>query len=328
MDSQIVKTLADLVVSTALVDQTQPDAKGRGWRTDELLREIDAFVVGKLNRSDLYADIGRLVLSQVEHLPEIAIMARLAIFRGERLMPLTEDRQQRLIKWVGDLQNAIDYLPIGPRQKRCESLLNYHAGVFYDACGRFDLASQLQWKSAGEALSMGDSAGGCIAKFLSSFYGLKDALLKNDSVRELLLEDLGMTFDELRVQLRNSPLYVQWAKCNCPLHMMQACVWLGCDCNAKWITSVTAAAERLGAAFKPAADFARALKACEEGDPEANNALRIAIQSGGGNEMKATAILALMRRVPREQRQELFSKMPEQGAQHVMAIAKRLLEAK
>jgi len=110
--------------------------------------------------------------------------------------------------------------------------------------------------------------------------------------------------------------------------MLQASVWLGRDYVVKWADTAIAAAEKLGEAFHPGAEFAGALKACKESAPEADNALWVAIRSNGGNEMKATAFLALMRRVSKGRGEELLVQMPEQGAQHVVAIAKRLLAEK
>ena len=100
-----VETLVDLVVARAVVDKTAPDSENlrNGWRTDALFQDIDAFVVVQCNDPAVYAEIGRQVLVKVKDLPEMAALARLAIFRGERLLPIYYDREQTLAQMAEKL---------------------------------------------------------------------------------------------------------------------------------------------------------------------------------------------------------------------------------
>ena len=167
MNGLDVKTLADLVVARAKTDTTSPDPNNlrSGWRTDALLADVDNLVVISFNSPAAYTEIGRQVLAQVQDLPEMSALVQLAIFRGERLLPITPEREQMLVQTADGLNKDVAALLDGTRKKRCKSLLDYHVGVFVDACGRFDLAARHLRQSAKEASSFGDKAGVAIGTF-------------------------------------------------------------------------------------------------------------------------------------------------------------------
>jgi hypothetical protein len=127
-DQLKIDALVDLVVTRAKVDKTTPDSKNlrKGWRTDELLTgDVDLLVVGGDNPG-AYAEIGRKALKQLqglpERLPEMEALAMLAILRGERLLPLTPEQADLVIRLSEDLKIAISALPDGNRKRRCQEL--------------------------------------------------------------------------------------------------------------------------------------------------------------------------------------------------------------
>jgi thioredoxin-like negative regulator of GroEL len=113
--------------------------------------------------------------------------------------------------------------------------------------------------------------------------------------------------------------------------MIQACVWLdqGSHEWENWVKTTLAASEKLGEAFKPGAEFVRAVDMARRGDPKADEVLNAIADSGDVNENRAGALLVLARRAmcagKREEAEGIVSRMPEQGAQHVCAVARRIM---
>ncbi len=334
MDMDLVTTLASLLASRALVDKTNPEPVNlrNGWRTDALMQDVDAFVVISLNNPAAYAQVGRLLLEKVRGLPEMTVMAALAIFRGERLLPMNPAREQMLVTMSEELEREVLALADGARKERCKSLLSYHKGVFFDTVGRFDLAAQMQKKSEQEALGFGDQVGAAIAGFLQSFYQLKYGL-REGGQKELESDFLAMelTFDRLSKNLQGSALQTQWAEANAPCHMIDALVWID-QTHPKWdewVQSVLTAAPKLGIAFAPGEQLVRAMAMDRRNDPQSGDALRAIGLGTDANDRRATALLMLVRRALKEGRlkdaHSLVASMPIEGAQHIVAIAQRLL---
>lgn len=330
-----IPTLVALVVARAKTDKTPPDPNNLrvGWRTDQLLGDVDMLLCYEQNDPAAYAEVGRGVLAQVQDLPEAMALARLAIFRGERLLPVSEERKSYLLRMVHGLEGLIEALPDGTRKKRCSSLFQYHTGVFYDAYGCFAEAAAAQRQAADVAKETGDVSGAAISSFAGAVYELKDALCSGQAER------IGTSFTALQRQyprlidaVRGTAFEVSWGQGNAPIHLIEACVWLDRDHENldTWVTTALAASEKLGKAWKDPADFVRAVQLHRSGDAEAENALTVVAASSGTNEVKATALLILARRAKQaggtELAQMFVGQMPETGAQHVRAIARQLLQ--
>ena len=336
LDPVEIGILAKLVIARAKVDKTVPDPKNlrKGWRTDELLTgDVDLLVVGGDNPG-AYVLISEKVLEKVQDLPEMVVLAKLAILRGQRLLRPTPGQVQLVLNFSEDLKTAISALPDGTRKQRCQELFLYHMGVFHNALGRFDLAAETEEWAAQEAGEGFYSA--AISLFLSAFYHLKAALVTGELPDELekLFSALEERFAQLAEALRDSELEVQWAEGNCPIHMIQACVWLNLRNHPRWddwVRIALAATEKLGKAWEPGAEFVRAVDMEKRDDPQAVEALEAtAANNGNSNEVKATALLLLARHALRDRdvdaARNLIGQMPEQGAQHVRAIAERMYE--
>jgi hypothetical protein len=333
-----IETLVELVVARALVDKTAPDPGNlrNGWRTDALLiGDVDALVVIGLKNPGAYAEIGRGVLARVWGLPEMEMLAKIAIFRGERLLPLNANREQGLVQVAEELRTAIDALPDGPRKMRLSSLLSYNVGVFCDACGQFVLAAKMQERSAKEAEGFGDKAGAAIGFFMHEFYLLKDALCKDEAARaSVQFSAMGSAFATAVDALRGTPLQVQWAEGNCPIHMIEACIWIGQTHKDwdNWVRTALAACDKLK--WDSAALFMRAANLASHGDIPAewhliNDYLARVIDSDVGLEIKATALLLAARIAKGRGDMDVAAKnvgrIPKNGAQHVLAVAQRLI---
>ena len=335
-----IETLVELIVCRARVDKTAPDSESlrNGWRTDALLQDADAYVWGGLKQPGVLAEIGRRVSAQVQDLPEIAALAELTAFRGERLLVLNQERQEGLAMAAEELGQAISALSEGTRKLRCWSLLHYHVGIFAEACGRFDVAAELQGQSAEEAGRLKDRAGVAIARFCEAWNRFKDALVRAEEGTnfDAYFSALENAFGGLQSDLAGSSLQVQWAEANCPASMIEACVWLGKhpDVNkwGTWIQTTLAASKKLGAAFAPSAQLMRALDWAYLDDARAGEALADVASSEYTPEIRATAMLVLsrlaMRAGAREKAEKIIAKMPVEGTQHICAIARRLLDTK
>jgi len=330
-----VDTLVDLIVARARTDATAPDPGNlrNGWRTDALFQDVDNYIVISRKLPAVYADVGRGVLEQVRDLPEMETLAMLAIFRGERLLPINAEREEHLVRMVEELVGAVDCLPEGTRKLRCQSLLDYHAGVFVEACGRFEVAAGLQCKSAQMAERLGDKAGVAIARFCEVWNLLKHALKGGGSDAEFQSQfsALEQAFGRMSQDLAGSALQVQWAEGNGPASMIEACVWLNKypDSWSTWLKKTLTASGQLGEAFTPSAQLVRALDLVYLGDVRADEALGGIANSDDIPERRATALLVLARLAlsagKREEAENIVQSMPRQGAQHICVIARRML---
>lgn len=331
-----VGTLARLVIHTAKMDTTAPESGNlrNGWMTDLLLTQmIDRFVVGQRNKPAVYARIGKWALDYVRELPEAAALVQLAILRGERMLPLTKKREQALLQMIDDLRKVIDALPEGTRKTRCKSLFDYHQGVFYDSCGRFVLAAEMQSQSALEANRLGDVAGEVIGLFMNGIYQLKHALKWGVPIwTKPFLMQFDSSFERLVASLTGTALEIEWAQVNGPVFMIESFVWLDRKHPSwdEWVKTSLAGMEKLGSSWDLCAEFVRAVD-MERQDPlAAESALSEVADSNDANERRAAALLILVRHAMKDgqvrQAKELIARMPKQGAQHVVAIAKSCLK--
>lgn len=249
-----IGTLVELIVARAKVDTTVPDPANprSGWSTDALFQNVDALVVVRHNDPSGFVEIGQQVLAEVRDLPEMAILAQLAILRGERLLP---EREEAVIQLSRELRDAILALPDGARKMRCRSLFWYHMGTFFEACQRFGLAAAVHQRAAEEADRLGDRPGAAISYFMMSFCLFRDearSAATDFGRREGLFSEMEEKFDQLVEAVRGSPLEVQWGEGNGPLHMIEACSLLQRAHPRwdEWKASVIAASAKLGEAWQ------------------------------------------------------------------------------
>jgi len=323
-----INTLVDLVVVRARVDKTVPNRRNlrSGWLTDTLLTIIiDALVVGEYNDPTAYAKIARRVLERLqdllERLPEMEALAMLAILRGERLLPLTSEQVELVTRLSEDLKSAISALLKGTRKQRCLELYSYHMGVFYDTLCYFDLAVEMYKWAVREAGSRSSSA--AISRYCAALSRLKQALLIAEPPDRLekLFFVLEEKFARLTKALCGSELQVQW-ECNCSVQMISMCILLNRqhDKQNEWAETALSTAGKLG--WNSTTEFVLTVLGAEE-------ALVAFAEKGGGNNEKAIVLLLLVRKaladLRREEARDLINLMPMQGAQHVRAIASRLI---
>jgi len=327
-------TLVALVVNTAKNDTTTPDLRNPrvGWRTDELLtKEIDALVVYGHDDPVLYALIARRIHDAVSDLSEAAVLAKLAIFRGERIQPVGPERKSMLDGLLKELRVSVSLLPEGTRKQRCLSLLQYHAGVFYDAYDCFAEAARAQFDSELEALKCGDAAGAAVAGFVGEHYVLKRLLCEDPDESARHFERLKSAFDQLLRDTNGSSFQVSWGEGNAPVHMIEACTWLDkMDPDwARWVETARRAAAKLGAAFSHGAEFVRAADLYYQNEVEAIPALQVVAEQSATPAWRATALLLLARRAlldgNKTEASNLVKRMPLTGAFHVVTIARRLI---
>ncbi|MDD5145678.1 MAG: hypothetical protein PHF44_02455 [Candidatus Pacebacteria bacterium] len=330
-----IDILVDLIVDRARIDTTFPDPKNQwvGWLTDVLFQIVDRFVAIDLNDPKTFAEIGRRVSLRVRDLPEMGALACLAILRGERLLPVSPEREEFVLQIARETKNIITNLPDSTRKLRLESLFYYHMGIFYSNYEHFDLAEEAQRKSAEIATIIGDKTGAAIAYFMETLCQLRNALLKGIETKEIFSE-LEKRFLILVDATKGSSVEVQWGQINGPIHMIETTIWLNQMSNPdlkNWVAMVIAAADRMTGSSEIAtsAEFVRAIDIYSKGDPNAFEVLRAVGEGKDANEVKVTALLVLIRHAIRAQKideaKDILKQMPKQEAQHVRAIAERML---
>lgn len=115
------------------------------------------------------------------------------------------------------------------------------------------------------------------------------------------------------------------------MHLIEACIWLDQYYPKwdEWIASIWQG-KKIGEAWYPLANLARAADLAKRGDPEAETALTEVAGSDGLNENKAEALLILARRAivagDRAKARKFVDDMPMTGAQHVRAVAEKLFQ--
>ena len=210
----------------------------------------------------------------------------------------------------------------------------------------FAEGAKLQGQSAEIAQVNGDKPGESIGYFLERVYLLKQAMVDGDqAAMGTAFTALEQRFNPLVEAVRGTPLEVSWGQGNVSIHMIEALVWLNRWNHPAldvWVAMALAASEKLGQAWQPGARFVRAAYLDSDDNQEAEAALTgVANDTEQTNELRATALLILARRslaggcqsgiqsgmmpLPQKTAAELIAQMPETGAQHVRAIAARLL---
>lgn len=339
--------LANLIACIAEQDKTEPDPKNlrQGWRTDRLIQDIDTLVVHKLDEPASFVTICDWAYDRIINLeeiaPEIEALLEIAFFRGERLQPVSAEREGKLLQMINDLQEALTILPEGARKDRCASLLDYNLGVFYDAYGKFELAAQAQNQAGLKAEQAGDMPNAAVCYFQEVFYNLKQALCAGDiNTIESLAKVLEMRYKALQEKTRGTDKEDPWGNGNGPWHLIQGCIWRGAvhPRLGEWIGTFLRTAQKLGMAWEAAAQLVSAFKLHISDNSQAEEALiKVANDVNQTNENRATALLILARRAlatgdksvmmnaAYNTAERYVSLMPEMGTQHVRAIAARLL---
>jgi hypothetical protein len=162
-------------------------------------------------------------------------------------------------------------------------------------------------------------------------YRLKETLCSRPDDAQVAFSVLEGLHGRFAEAVRGTVSEVSWGQGNVPIHMVEACVWLdrGHSDQDAWVETAIAAAERLGKAFKGGAEFVNAVRLDWTNNQGAEEALKKVAQSDDANERRAEALLILARRAKKagdaEKAGQFVAQMPETGAQHVGAVAARLL---
>lgn len=248
-----IDLLVDFLVETAKKDQTAPDPDNikAHWISDMLFQAVDKYLVVGLKAPKLYAQIGREVYEQVKDLPEMAALAKLAVLRGERLMPVSKDREQAIVILAQELEKLISSLPGGTRKMRCKSLFDYHMSIFYELYKWYDLVVKFAAQSAYEADSFGDKAGSALARMHEALFELKQQVLgsweKHELDPELLFSILEKRCEEVKQTSLGTQFELQW-QADAVLALLEACYLLKKDHPrfSEWAKFIERALPKLG----------------------------------------------------------------------------------
>ena len=309
---------ADAETLAALVLAKAKKCGGRGEEIDSLLQDVESLVLGSPNGPVTLSLIGIKIRSGAKSWPEVKALADAMILNGDRRRLMDAPLLERIEERISGLEKSIPMLS-GWARDRVESLLAYHAGVFYGVIGDFEKAVEYQEKSVLIAKKMGDKEKEAIGWFMKFAYELREAVFLGYQGNQLVIY-----FADVEEQL-DCLAGVQWAEGNGPTFMILASIWLDWPNWATYVEKVLQAAEKLGSSWDSTAEFVRA---AESGSKEA---LESYIHKKDAPERIATAYLILIRLAIEANDQkgakELLDRMPKDpSAKHVFAIAERLLK--
>jgi hypothetical protein len=316
-----------------MTDKTAPDPNNlrAGWRTFVEIKRVERFLVDENRSPDIMVTVCEQWRDRIQHShPEVAVLAGIWIFRGERLQPMTEQCQQTLLQLAEQLEQEISGLPENTKKLRLRDLLYYEMGIFFGVLGWFEKAADMHGRAAEVAELMGDKSAAVIDRFCQAAELLKNALLLGTPCRECLI-GLERAFINMSEGLSGSPDHTKWVGGNGATFMLMAYTLLGAYSSTwNWLqTAVAFVARELGGPYILGAGFARALDKNRTNDPGTEESMWSVVDSDIGNEIKATAILVLMRRLVSQgkiqEAEAMMASMPVEDAQHIIAIAKRLI---
>jgi len=336
-----IATLATLVARTASADTTAPDpANPRvGWLTEQLLTCLEGLLIYEWNDPETYARIADAALDKLNEkaAPEAAALVSLAVFHGRLLLRVGPENEAVLDDMVNQFESVIiPRLKEGPRKNWVETQFWYNAGVFHSAYGYFSEAAGDQGESAKLSDRLGDKAGAAVSRFLQTVERLKDAIDKGDKeLQSSWFAAMEQTYARLMDVTRDTAMEVTWGQVNGPCSMLKACVCLRKNQHPdwyKWVNSALVAVEKLGQGWQPIAQWIRAFDLNIRDGRQAEELLKsVADDCRQANEVRAEALLALAWGASARDDISEARKFIEQmqmfklGAQHVLAVAARLL---
>lgn len=248
-------TLIQLLVATALVDQSAPPC----WRMNEILGAVERLVMVTLGNYGGYAQIchGVLVCLKDKTVnPAVRVLLQLAVLNGRRRCDDEDSLSiQHLFDKVGE---EIDELEKGPRRNRCLTFFLYQQQVFGARCGFYAQASRAAAAEAGLNTEPHTRA---ISLYLSQVYAMYAAIVSG--VREDAHKAFATMDAELRhfqLDVADTALEIQWARGNGPIHLLQAMTLMDITDGDTWdayMNVVLSNEAALGRAFAPSIEVLR-----------------------------------------------------------------------
>ena len=242
-------TLVQLLVATALVDQSAPPC----WRMNELLGAVERLVMVTLGDCAGYAKIASFALAELGERtvnPAVKVLLKLAVLNGRRRCD--EEDTLSIQTLFDEAAREIDMLEKGPHRDRCFSFFLYQQQVFGSRCGFYGQASRAAKATAGLSAKPEERA---ISMYLASAYAMYAAIVSG------VQEEINTAFSDLQAELlhlqadvADTALEIQWARGNGPIHLLQAMTLLGIIDNDTWIAHMHVVASNevaLGGAFAP-----------------------------------------------------------------------------
>jgi hypothetical protein len=244
-----VNTLVQLLVATALVDQSAPPC----WRLNELLGAIERLVMVTLSDCAGYAKIAGLALAELGEKtanPAVKALLKLAMLNGRRRCD--EEDALSIQTLFDEVSKEIDELEKGPRRDRCYSFFLYQQQVFGARCGFYAQASKAAEAAVGLSAKPEEKA---ISLYLARVYAMWSAIVSGTQERiDAAFAVLWAELLILQQAVAGTALEVQWGKGNGPIHLLQAMTLACINNDALWdenMAVVLANEATLGDAFRP-----------------------------------------------------------------------------
>lgn len=242
-------TLVQLLVATALVDQSAPPC----WRMNELLGAVERLVMVTLGDCAGFAKIAGGALAELEERtvnPAVKVLLKLAVLNGRRRC---DDEDSLSIQGLFDkVGEEINQLERGPRHDRCWSFFLYQQQVFGARCGFYAQASRAAEEAADLAATPHEVA---ISRYLARVYAMWASVVVG------VPGEIATAFNSLKHQLpvlqnavAGTALEVQWGMGNGPIHLLQAMILASIEDKELWdanMAVVLANEVALGGAFTP-----------------------------------------------------------------------------
>lgn len=335
---QMIQEHARELVQVARDDQTIPtldpvQKRFSGWKTDELLLQIEHKVLRDDNDPGTFAEICALAGQELAMMdgvaPAVPVIVALGVLNGRRrLSPAISDFETEIRGIIWEIKAIIARLPQDTRRDRCEQFLLYQRGIFLEACGRFDEAAEIQKQAAQLAEKIGDTPLAGISRFRVLVHRANQAFFTGEGTNEAVGAIINAV-PALQSAVRDTPLAVQWGVGNAYAHVLLALIWNDQACVEEWDEFAILFLDQaplLGPQFEDHLALMQAV------DINAEDEL-VKLIASKSSEVGATALLTMARiavfdKDVTEEARQYYDQIPATGnVRHIRAIAERELAA-
>lgn len=220
---RLARTIADFVDN----DITSPELPGNrdAWLSDLKVRILERAVGHHKLFWSWLADVCSRA-AKLAKSPDGRALLLIEELGSERRIQAPNLRVDYIKQLAVQVETIIGSLDTGPRKERLSSLLDYNLGIFARDIGDYDLAIDVQVRSAVKAEAAGDFVGASIARLCEWVERFNQALARPENISPLLYESFQKAaFRVAAICTGGDPSQIIWRNWNAPKHILEAHIW-------------------------------------------------------------------------------------------------------